>query len=115
MVYWIAVAVYMASAGEYKKVLGVYTMEYDEDMMKAATYHFFGLLWTMAFIRHMTILILAGAFGVWYWTPLPDKKEGKFSEQHPRPIMASVWCDCESCCGVVLHHGEGVLSMHVSC
>merc|ERR1711988_42822 len=92
MIYWIFVAAYMASAGEYVQdsTIGAYTLEYDEDMQKAIVYHFFGLLWNMAFIRHMTILVLAGAFGVWYWTSLPDKKEGKFSELHPAPIMGSL-------------------------
>merc|ERR1711988_1162599 len=93
VVYWVIVALYMASSGDYKQdsTTGVYTMEWEEDIQNAAVYHFFGLLWNMAFIRHMTILMLAGAFGVWYWTSLPDKAAGKFHELHPRPIMASVW------------------------
>merc|ERR1712164_17787 len=92
VVYWLFVALFMASSGEYVRdsTTGVYTMEWKDDMQKAMVYHFFGLLWTMAFIRHMTILILAGAFGVWYWTSLPDKKAGKFSELHPTPILSSV-------------------------
>jgi len=93
MVYWVFVALFMASAGDYVRdsTTGVYTMEWEESMQNAILYHFFGLLWNMAFIRHMTILILAGAFGVWYWTSLPDKQAGNFSTLHPRPIMASVW------------------------
>lgn len=92
MVYWICVALYMASAGDYVKddLTGVYTMEWNENMQKAIMYHFFGLLWNMAFLRHMTILILAGAFSVWYWTPLDDKLEGKFQSEHPAPILSSV-------------------------
>merc|ERR1711988_1995221 len=92
VIYWILVAAFMASAGEYTQgdTTGVYTLEYTDSMQKAIVYHFFGLLWTMAFMRHMTILILAGAFGTWYWTSLPDKKAGKFHELHPTPIMSSV-------------------------
>lgn len=89
LVVWAVVAVYMASCGEYVKVFGLgYTMEWKEDMQKAMVYHFFALLWNMAFIRHMSILILAGVFGAYYWTPLEDKKAGKL----PRaPILASMW------------------------
>jgi len=91
LVYWIIVAMYMASSGDYEKnALGAYTLVYDETIQQAGWYHFFGLLWMMAFIRHMTILILAGAFGVWYWTSLPDKTAGKFSELHPTPILSSL-------------------------
>jgi len=92
MLYWIFVALYMAGAGEYVKddLTQVYTMSWNEDMQKAIVYHFFGLLWNMAFIRHMSILILAGAFGVWYWVPLEDKLQGKFQSEHPAPILASV-------------------------
>merc|ERR1711988_238795 len=89
VIYWIIVAMFMASSGDYEKnALGAYTLVYDETIQQAGWYHFFGLLWMMAFIRHMTILILAGAFGVWYWTSLPDKKAGNF---YPRPILGSVW------------------------
>merc|ERR1719326_2496377 len=81
-IYWVFVALFMVSSGEYVKddLTGVYTMDFKEDMQKAMLYHFFGLLWNMAFIRHMTILILAGAFGTWYWTSQADKAEGNF---HP--------------------------------
>jgi len=90
ILYWVIVAAYMASSGDYVRddLTGVYTMEFEEDMQKAMLYHFFGLLWNMAFIRHMTILILAGAFGTWYWTSQEDKKAGNF---YPRPILGSVW------------------------
>jgi len=90
--YWCIVALFLASTGDYVKdeLTGAYTMAWNEDVQNAATYHFFGFLWTMAFIRHMTILCLAGAFGVWYWTSLPEKEAGKFYELHPRPIMGSV-------------------------
>merc|ERR1711871_1867264 len=91
LIYWIIVAMFMASSGDYEKnALGAYTLVYDETIQQAGWYHFFGLLWMMAFIRHMTILILAGAFGVWYWTSLPDKKAGKFSELHPTPVLSSL-------------------------
>jgi hypothetical protein len=88
-VYWIFVAVFMASAGEKKKdeTTGVYTMVYSDDMKKAILYHFFGLLWNMAFLRHMTILILAGCFSAWYWTPAEDKEQGNYPTM---PLMASV-------------------------
>jgi hypothetical protein len=87
--WWIIVAVYMASSGDYVKdsTTGVYTMSYSEDMQHAILYHFFGLLWGMAFLRHMTILILAGCFGAYYWTPLSKKKENDFPKNM---IMASV-------------------------
>jgi len=99
MVYWIFVAAYMASAGEYVKdpLTGVYTMAYEDSMQKAMFYHFFGLLWQMAFIRHMTILVLAGAFGAWYWTPQPVKTAGEFSKENPSPILSSL-------CRSVLYH-----------
>jgi len=91
IVYWVLVAAYMMSTGDYKQVSGAYTMEWNETMQQAFVYHFFGLLWVMAFIRHMSILILAGAFGTWYWTSIPDKDAGKFQEKHPTPIMSSIW------------------------
>jgi hypothetical protein len=101
VIYWVIIAAYMASSGEYVKdeLTGVYTMQWNEDMQKAATYFFFGFLWNMAFIRHMTILILAGAFGVWYWTPLPKKEAGEFHTEHPRPILSSV------CRSITYHFG----------
>merc|ERR1711968_152144 len=91
IVYWVLVAAYMMSTGDYKQVSGAYAMEWNETMQQAFVYHFFGLLWVMAFIRHMSILILAGAFGTWYWTSIPDKDAGKFQEKHPTPIMSSIW------------------------
>jgi len=93
MVYWIFVAAYMASSGEYTKdaTTGVYTMTWSDTMQKAAFYHFFGLLWQMAFIRHMTILVLAGAFGAWYWTSQPVKAAGEFTKENPTPILSSLW------------------------
>jgi len=87
--YWIVIAAYIMSTGEYVKVAGAYTMEWNETMQQAFLFHFFGLLWVMAFIRHMSILILAGAFGTWYWTEIKDKP--KFSELHPAPISSSLW------------------------
>jgi len=65
----------------------MWTMEYSDDMKKAILYHFFGLLWNMAFLRHMTILILAGCFSAWYWTPVQKKEAGEYPSS---PIMASV-------------------------
>lgn len=89
LVCWAVVAVYMASCGEYVQLANVgYTMEWKEDMQKAMVYWFFALLWNMAFIRHMGILILAGVFGAYYWTPLEDKKAGKLPRS---PILASMW------------------------
>lgn len=89
VVYWVIVAAYMMSTGEYVQTSGVYSMEWNETMQQAAIYHLFGLLWTLAFMRHMTILILAGSFGTWYWTEIKDKKDGKFDELHPSPVYHS--------------------------
>lgn len=88
LTYWIIVAIYLASTSDIEQVAGVgYTMTFDEETQKLLVYHFFGLLWNMAFIRHMSILILAGVFGAYYWTPLEDKNANKF----PRaPVMASI-------------------------
>jgi choline transporter-like protein 2/4/5 len=41
-------------------------------MTNALVYHFFGYLWNMAFFRHFTIMVIAGAVGTWYWTPYID-------------------------------------------
>jgi len=92
LVYWIVVAVFMASAGEKRKdpATGVYTMYWEDDMKKAMIYHFFGLLWNMAFLRHFTILIIAGVFGAWYWTPATKKKENDYAFGS-HPIRSAVW------------------------
>jgi choline transporter-like protein 2/4/5 len=78
--FWVVGTMYMVSSGEKRKdpTTGVWTMYYEDDMKKAMVYWFFGLLWNMAFMRHMTILIIAGCFGSYYWTPLQDKKEGNY-------------------------------------
>jgi len=72
-VYWIIVAGYMASTA---KIIqnddGTYAYEMNDDMTNAIVYHFFGLLWNMAFFRHFTIMVIAGAIGSWYWTPYVD-------------------------------------------
>jgi hypothetical protein len=46
--YWIFVAIYLASAGKYNPQSKLY--ELDENLRKAAAYHFFGLLWTKQFL-----------------------------------------------------------------
>merc|ERR1711871_207624 len=51
----------------------------NEDMTNALVYHFFGLLWNMAFMRHFTILVIAGAVGSWYWTPYVDGDKPNFT------------------------------------
>jgi len=99
MIYWVTIAALMMSTGNYTQVAGVYSMEWDETMQQAAAYHFFGLLWTMSFLRHLTIITLAGSFGTWYWTSIPDKDAGKFSELHPTPVYSSL------CRSVVYHWG----------
>jgi len=89
LVYWLVVAVYMASCGTYSKTTaGAYTYTFSDDMMKVIVYHFFGLLWTVSFLRHMTILILAGVFCSYYWTPLSDKNAGNYPAS---PVLASMW------------------------
>jgi hypothetical protein len=89
LIFWIIGALYMASTGELKQdaTTGVYTFVYTDDMKKAMAYYFFGLLWNMAFIDHMTALILSGAFGAWYWTPCEEKLKGNLPSF---PVMASV-------------------------
>jgi len=97
LVYWIIIAIYMASTGDLKKgcatgtsgatCVEVYSMEYNDTMKKVILYHFFGLLWNMAFIRHMTILIIAGAIGSWYFTPVQEKEAGNWPTA---PVIRSV-------------------------
>jgi hypothetical protein len=81
--YWVVVAGYMASTGKVTSStdsdtgVTTYGYELEEDMTNALLYHFFGLLWNMAFLRHFTILVIAGAVGSWYWTPYEDgEKKG---------------------------------------
>jgi len=74
----VVVAGYMASTGKVTQGTDsttgatTYGYEFEDDMTNALLYHFFALLWNMAFIRHFTILVIAGAVGSWYWTPYVD-------------------------------------------
>jgi len=74
--FWIVVAGYMASTGkvtqETNSGVTTYGYEFEDEMTNALLYHFFALLWNMAFLRHFTILTIAGAIGSWYWTPYVD-------------------------------------------
>lgn len=77
--YWVWVAVNLASAGEMKvvdvsQVPGIDVpggklrkFTYDETLRYAALYHFFGLLWTCAFLIYLTDLIISGAVSAWYF------------------------------------------------
>jgi hypothetical protein len=66
----------------------VYSIEFEDDMTKAMLYHFFGLLWNMAFARHFTICVLAGAVGSWYWTPYID---GEKKNLPSSPVCGAAW------------------------
>jgi len=87
--YWILIAGYMASTATLTQLdNGTYDYTMDEDMTNALVYHFFGLLWNMAFMRHFTIMVVAGAVGTWYWTPFIDGgKEGLPA----MPVYRSCW------------------------
>jgi hypothetical protein len=71
--YWVIIAGYMASTATVTQHDdGTYSYEMNEDMTNALVYHFFGYLWNMAFFRHFTIMVIAGAVVTWYWTPYID-------------------------------------------
>jgi len=94
IMYWVVVAGYMASTGTVTQSTDVetgstlYNIEFTDDMTNALLYHFFGLLWNMAFLRHFTICVIAGAVGGWYWTPYMD---GAKNDLPSAPVCGSAW------------------------
>eukprot|EP00657_Telonema_sp_P-1_P007639 TRINITY_DN276_c0_g1_i5.p1 TRINITY_DN276_c0_g1~~TRINITY_DN276_c0_g1_i5.p1 ORF type:complete len:688 (-),score=197.76 TRINITY_DN276_c0_g1_i5:178-2241(-) len=93
-VYWVVVAAFMVSTGTVGQEVDastgstIYSIEFEDDMTKAILYHFFGLLWNMAFFRHFTICVIAGAVGSWYWTPYID---GDKKDLPTAPVTSAVW------------------------
>eukprot|EP00002_Diphylleia_rotans_P013264 TRINITY_DN2588_c0_g1_i1.p1 TRINITY_DN2588_c0_g1~~TRINITY_DN2588_c0_g1_i1.p1 ORF type:complete len:618 (-),score=154.63 TRINITY_DN2588_c0_g1_i1:157-2010(-) len=69
IVYWIYVALYLASAGEFNEDEQEY--EQSDDLKRAMVYHLFGLLWIVAFIIAVGQTTLAITFSTWYWTAEP--------------------------------------------
>ena len=57
-------------------------------------YHFFGLLWTCAFIGGVATVTIAGAVGTWYFSEMPkDAPEELQKLKYPRskfPVLASL-------------------------
>eukprot|EP00656_Telonema_subtile_P006724 TRINITY_DN1312_c0_g1_i1.p1 TRINITY_DN1312_c0_g1~~TRINITY_DN1312_c0_g1_i1.p1 ORF type:complete len:678 (-),score=174.63 TRINITY_DN1312_c0_g1_i1:222-2255(-) len=92
--YWVIVAGYMASTGDVEQTVDsssgatTYSVEFHDDIVKAILYHFFGLLWMIAFFRHFTICVIAGAIGSWYWTPYID---GDKKDLPSMPVCGSAW------------------------
>ncbi|KAF2073423.1 hypothetical protein CYY_005271 [Polysphondylium violaceum] len=86
ILYWVYIGVYLATSGD---------PTYDDDgnfqgyqdsttMRNMQIYHFFGLLWTIAFILAVNQCTIAGAISSWYW--VQSKKDVPFF-----PVWASLW------------------------
>lgn len=68
MVYWMYIALYLASAWKDKDDVNFGGDASDEELQWAAVYHFFGLLWTLEFILAAGQVVLAGAIATYYFT-----------------------------------------------
>ncbi|KYQ91635.1 solute carrier family 44 protein member 2 [Tieghemostelium lacteum] len=80
IIYWVVVGFYLGTAGEptysYNAEYDVYTFtgyEANKKIRYCQIYHFFGLLWTLAFILAVNQTTIAGAISSWYW--VRDKKD----------------------------------------
>eukprot|EP00753_Platysulcus_tardus_P022702 PLAT9918.1.p2 GENE.PLAT9918.1~~PLAT9918.1.p2 ORF type:complete len:637 (+),score=345.23 PLAT9918.1:74-1912(+) len=79
-VYWIVIAVYIASAGEISSstvsVDGIplpsKSIKFDRTLWYAFIYHAFGLLWGIAFLVALAQLIISGAVSMWYFSDTVD-------------------------------------------
>ncbi|KAM9947507.1 hypothetical protein ACTFIT_000831 [Dictyostelium discoideum] len=77
-VYWVYIGVYLATAGSptYDDQYRFTGYEADSKLQKIQIYHFFGYLWTFAFILALNQTTIAGAISSWYW--VQDKKDTPF-------------------------------------
>ncbi|KAJ3444975.1 ctl-like protein [Anaeramoeba flamelloides] len=81
-VWWVPVMTFLMSAGTARLVFddddAVYKLDYENSrsVNGAGIYHFFGLIWSIAFILALSQGTIAGAIATWYWTRdknnLPD-------------------------------------------
>jgi len=62
MVYWLSVAIYLASFTENRNT---YT---DSDIHTMRLYWFFAFFWNTQFLLAFDTAVLGGAFAAWYWT-----------------------------------------------
>eukprot|EP01132_Coremiostelium_polycephalum_P005149 gene5149-6409_t len=78
IIYWIIIAFYLGTAGEptYDDLGRFVDYEVNKTMRYMQIYHFFGLLWTVAFILAINQTTIAGAIASWYW--VRDKKDTPF-------------------------------------
>eukprot|EP00824_Muranothrix_gubernata_P003088 TRINITY_DN1384_c0_g1_i1.p1 TRINITY_DN1384_c0_g1~~TRINITY_DN1384_c0_g1_i1.p1 ORF type:complete len:658 (+),score=171.35 TRINITY_DN1384_c0_g1_i1:114-2087(+) len=76
VVYWIVIALYLASAGtiEQEGTSPIRTVSYDKTLKGMIAYHFFGLLWTTEILLALGKTTIAGAVACWYFCR--DKKKG---------------------------------------
>ncbi|KAJ3447974.1 choline transporter-like (slc family 44) [Anaeramoeba flamelloides] len=82
--WWVPVAIFMMAAGsptlELDEIDGeeFYKLDYENDKSTnyATIYHFFGLLWTNAWIIGITQITIAGTIAQWYWTRDKDNIPG---------------------------------------
>eukprot|EP00164_Ancoracysta_twista_P000960 GFYU01001257.1.p2 GENE.GFYU01001257.1~~GFYU01001257.1.p2 ORF type:complete len:682 (+),score=229.41 GFYU01001257.1:660-2705(+) len=78
MLWWVFVALFLASAGtnvdkEIDGKPGYKEYTFDDDLKKMIIYHLFGGLWTAQFILALSEIVIAGAVANWYWCK--DKKD----------------------------------------
>eukprot|EP00164_Ancoracysta_twista_P000691 GFYU01000915.1.p1 GENE.GFYU01000915.1~~GFYU01000915.1.p1 ORF type:complete len:634 (+),score=271.57 GFYU01000915.1:147-2048(+) len=72
-VWFVMVALWLASAGEVtKSSTGLVNFTYSDELKGLAAYHFFGMLWTFAFIEGFSAITVAGVVASWFFTK--DKK-----------------------------------------
>ncbi|EGC31065.1 hypothetical protein DICPUDRAFT_57949 [Dictyostelium purpureum] len=86
ILYWVYIGIYLGTAGEpeYDENYRFIGYNADDTLRKIQIYHFFGFLWTIAFILALNQTTIAGAVASWYW--VHDKKDTPFF-----PVWASLW------------------------
>jgi hypothetical protein len=85
-VYWFWIGAYLGTTGkpQYDSNGGFQGYETDGVWVRMQLYHFFGGLWTLAFLQAVGECVIAGAIASWYW--VHDKSE------MPRfPVASSLW------------------------
>lgn len=85
-IYWFWIGAYLGTTGKPQyNASGDFTgYETDGVWIRMQLYHFFGGLWTLAFLHAVGECVIAGAIASWYW--VHDK-----SEMPGSPVASSLW------------------------
>ncbi|KAJ3083414.1 hypothetical protein HK102_001080 [Quaeritorhiza haematococci] len=81
---WIMVYILTPKTTVVIEAFGLFSINDQRNSIYLIFYHIFGFLWGWAFLSGLGNVIMAGAFGVWYWTL--DKRNVP-----ALPLVISIW------------------------